>query len=100
MFTKMHDAGAAIGVAIAYLLLMAAWVALGSFCGFVRGPFRLVIVRKLALTPGVDTGLWALDALDVVAVARALRCCAYGRRELRPSPLPNNQQDHGVGLGC
>ena len=39
--------GAVLGIAIAYLVPMAAWgllgVPLGPFCGFVRCPFRFVL---------------------------------------------------------
>ena len=38
--------GAAVGSVIGRLVPMAAWVALGPWLGFVRGPFRL---RKLVL---------------------------------------------------
>ena len=39
--------GAAVGSVIGRVLPMAAWVALGPWLGFVRGPFRL---RKVVLT--------------------------------------------------
>ena len=41
-----RDYGAVLGITTAYLVPMAAWVALGPWLGFVRGPFRL---RKVVL---------------------------------------------------
>ena len=37
----LDEAGAVLGVVIGRLVPMAAWVALGPWLGFVRGPFRL-----------------------------------------------------------
>ena len=47
----VHDAGAVLGVPMAYLVPMAAWVALGPWLGFVRGPFRLRKPLLLARAP-------------------------------------------------
>ena len=41
--------GAAVGSVIGHLVPMAAWVAFGPFCGFVRGPFRLRKVVPLSM---------------------------------------------------
>ena len=45
-------AGAVLGSTNGCLLPMAAWVALGPWLGFVRGPFRL---RKVVLAGATDT---------------------------------------------
>ena len=44
-----RDYGAVLGITTAYLVPMAAWVAFGPWLGFVRGPFRRLLVSGLAL---------------------------------------------------
>ena len=48
-----RDYGAVLGITTAYLVPMAAWVALGPWLGFVRGPFRL---RKPLLYTSICSG--------------------------------------------
>ena len=38
-----RDYGAVLGITTAYLVPMAAWVALGPWLGFVRGTFRFLL---------------------------------------------------------
>ena len=51
-----RDHGAVLGSVIGRLVPMAAWVALGPWLGFVRGPFRLRKPLLLPVTPGAVVG--------------------------------------------